>query len=93
MISNFLYSPGGPPEIEYIRHSTFDINDGRQSFAIQNTFSFIQEGLNGKDRYSDNIKHRAESQMLGMLGLLNYAYNNCKKIKKLVADEQRKADP
>ena len=48
-VSNFIYSPGGPPEIEYIRHSTFDINDGSQSFAIQNTFSFIQEGLNGKD--------------------------------------------
>ena len=89
-ISNFLYSPGGPPEIEYIRHSTFDINDGRQSFAIQNTFSFIQEGLNGRDRYSDNIKHRTESHMLGMLGLLNYANNNCKRIKKLVADEQKK---
>ena len=73
-ISNFIYSPGGPPEIDYIRHSTFDINDGRQSFAIQNTFSFIQEGLNGRDRFADNIKHRAESQMRGMRGLLEYTY-------------------
>ncbi len=55
------YCPGGPPGIDYIRPSTFDINDGRQCPGIQNTFSFIQEGLNGKDSL-DNIKHRAEGQ-------------------------------
>jgi len=88
-VSNFIYSPGGPPEIEYIRHSTFDINDGRQSFAIQNTFSFIQEGLNGKDGLSDNLKHRAECQMSGMLGLLVFSYNNCGEIKKIVAGERK----
>lgn len=89
-VSNFIYSPGGPPETEYIRHSTFDINDGRQSFAIQNTFSFIQEGLNGKDGFAENIKHRAESQMYGMRGLLEFAYRNNKKIKTLVAEEREK---
>jgi len=81
--SYFEYSPGGPPEIEYIRHSTFDINDGRQSLGIQNTFSFIQEGLNGKDNFVDNIKHRAEGQMTGMLGLLEFTYNNKDEIKNL----------
>ncbi|MBK8883820.1 MAG: hypothetical protein IPN67_16015 [Bacteroidales bacterium] len=89
-VSNFIYSPGGPPELDYIRHSTFDINDGRQSFAIQNTLSFIQEGLNGTDRFADNIKHRAESQMSGMRGLLEYTYRNSKKIKSLVARERAK---
>jgi len=89
-ISSSIYSPGGPPEIEYIRHSTFDINDGRQSFAILNTFSFIQEGLNGQDAFADNIKHRAEGQMTGMRGLLEYAYNNCRTIKKTVAGERKK---
>jgi hypothetical protein len=89
-VSNFIYSPGGPPEAEYIRHSTFDINDGRQSFAILNTFSFIQEGLNGKDSFADNIKRRAEGQMTGMRGLLEYAYNNCRTIKKTVAGERKK---
>ena len=78
------YSPGGPPEIDYIRHSTFDINDGRQSFGIQNTFSFIQEGLNGQDGSLDNIKHRAEGQMTGMRGLLEFVYNNKDEIKNLV---------
>ena len=87
--SSFEYSPGGPPEIDYIRHSTFDINDGRQSLGIQNTFSFIQEGLNGKDVFVDNIKHRAEGQMTGMLGLLEFAYKNKDEIKNLV-NEGRK---
>ena len=83
--SYFEYSPGGPPEIDYIRHSTFDINDGRQSLGIQNTFSFIQEGLNGKDVFIDNIHHRAEGQMTGMLGLLEFAYKNKDEIKNLVS--------
>jgi hypothetical protein len=89
-VSNFIYSPGGPPEAEYIRHSTFDINDGRQSFAILNTFSFIQEGLNGKDSFADNIKRRAEGQMTGMRGLLEYAFLNSRTIKKTVAGERKK---
>jgi hypothetical protein len=89
-VSNFIYTPGGPPEIEYIRHSTFDINDGRQSFGIQNSLSFIQEGLNGKDAFTDNLKHRAESQMTGMRGLLEFTYHNKKEIKKLVANERNK---
>mgnify|MGYP003487514854 FL=1 len=88
--SYFEYSPGGPPEIDYIRHSTFDINDGRQSLGIQNTFSFIQEGLNGKDVYVDNIKHRAEGQMTGMRGLLEFAYNHKDQIKSLVKTEREK---
>ena len=88
--SYFEYSPGGPPEIEYIRHSTFDINDGRQSLGIQNTFSFIQEGLNGKDNFVDNIKHRAEGQMTGMLGLLEFTYNNKDEIKNLVKNGREK---
>ena len=88
--SYFEYSPGGPPEIDYIRHSTFDINDGRQSLGIQNTFSFIQEGLNGEDVFLDNIKHRAEGQMTGMRGLLEFAYNHKDEIKSLVKTERDK---
>lgn len=88
--SAFTYCPGGPPESAYIRHSTFDINDGRQSFGIQNTFSFIQEGMNGKDDSIENLQQRAESQMAGMRGLLEYIYGNKDRVKKLVADEREK---
>ncbi|MCX6246731.1 MAG: M14 family zinc carboxypeptidase [Bacteroidetes bacterium] len=94
--SSFTYSPGGPPEIDYIRHSTFDINDGRQSFGIQGTFSFIQEGMNGKDDSIDNLQHRAEGQMAGMRGLLEYTYSNKGKIRTLISGERKKllsADP
>jgi len=88
-VSFFEYTPGGPPEGEYIRRSTFDINDGRQSFGIQNTFSIIQEGMNGTDRLVDNIKHRAESQMTGMRGFIEFVYNHKDEIKGMV-DEGRK---
>ena len=83
--TNFIYSPGGPPGINYVRHSTFDINDGRQGFGILNSFSFIQEGINGKDYSVENLKHRAEGQMTGMRCLLEYAYQNKEKIKMMVA--------
>lgn len=88
--TNFIYSPGGPPEINYIRHSTFDINDGRQSFAIQNSFSFIQEGLNGKDSNTENLRHRAEGQMTGMRCLIEYSCLNKEKIKRMVANDRKK---
>ncbi|MCX6278285.1 MAG: M14 family zinc carboxypeptidase [Bacteroidetes bacterium] len=88
--SSFEYCPGGPPEIDYIRHSTFDINDGRQSFGIQNTFSFIQEGMNGKDDSIENIRRRAEGQMTGMRGMLEYVYLHKDKIKEIVTDGRKK---
>ena len=88
--SSFIYCPGGPPELAYIRHSTFDINDGRQSFGIQNTFSFIQEGMNGKDDLAENLKHRAEGQMTGIRGMLEYVFFHKDNIKNLVAGEREK---
>jgi len=87
--SSFEYCPGGPPGIHYIRHSTFDINDGRQSLGIQNTFSFIQEGMNGTDDFIENIRHRALGQMTGMQGLLEYSFRHKDQIKRLV-DSARK---
>lgn len=87
--SYFEYLPGGPPEINYIRRSTFDINDGRQSMGVQNTFSFIQEGKNGKDSL-ENIERRTEGQMTGMMGLLVYSYNHKDEIKDIVSSEREK---
>lgn len=88
--SAFHYLPGGPPEINYLRYSTFDINDGRQSFGIQSTFAFIQEGMNGENYSTDNIERRAKSQMIGMLGLLNFSYDTKEEIKNLVTSERKK---
>jgi len=89
-ISNGPYSPGGPTEDTYIRYSTFDINDGRQSYGIQNTFSFIQEGLNGEDSFVQNLSHRAFSQSRGMLALLEFVYKNGREMKKIVREERKK---
>lgn len=88
--SAFHYLPGGPVGVDYLRYSTFDINDGRQSLGIQNTFSFIQEGMNGENYSTDNLERRAKSQMAGMLALLKFSYENKKIIKKIVAEERKK---
>ena len=83
-ITASLYCPGGPPGTSYIRHSTFDINDGRQSFGIQNTLSFIQEGMNGNDSFAENIINRSRAQMYGMKALLEFVHSNRETIKTLV---------
>lgn len=88
--SNSIYAPGGPPETDYIRHSTYDINDGRQSFGIQNTFSLIQEGLNGEDNFKMRIQHRARGQMTGMRALLDFTFQKAKTIKKMVEKQRKK---
>jgi hypothetical protein len=87
--TNTIYSPGGPPGVDYTRHSTFDINDGRQSLGILNSFSFIQEGLNGIDYSADRLQHRAEGQMTGMRGLLEFSYQNAEKIKTMIAADRK----
>jgi hypothetical protein len=83
------YIPAGPPEINLIRYSTYDINDGRQSLGIQNSFSFIQEGKNGRDSI-ENIQRRTEGQFHGMLGFLGFIYEHKDKIKSLVKEEREK---
>lgn len=83
------YTPGGPPEIEYIRHSTYDINDGRQGFGSLATLSFIQEGINGRDSIHQ-IERRAKSQLAGMRGYLEFIHNNAGKIKEMVKSEREK---
>jgi hypothetical protein len=90
--SAFEYSPGDPPGQGYTRHSTFDINDGRQSFGILNTFSLIQEGMNGEDNFIERIEQRAEEQKDGMMGLLLFVNKHARGIKKMV-DKERAAIP
>jgi hypothetical protein len=83
------YIPGGPPEVNYMRYSTYDINDGRQSLGIQNSFSFIQEGKNGEDSL-DNINRRANGQALGMFGFLEFVYSHKDFIKGMIYEERDK---
>lgn len=78
------YTIGSLIRNEGFRYSTVDINDGRQSFGICNTFSFIFEGINNPAD-TGNIKHRAESQFVAAEGLLLHVCQNADTIKKMVA--------
>ena len=84
------YILGGPPGISRMRHSTVDINDGRQSFGILNSFSFILEGKNGRDQNIENIRHRAEGQKTAIQAFISFVSQNREKIKNLVNNERNK---
>lgn len=66
------YIVGSP---EGIRYSTTNINDGRQSFAILNTFSLIIEGKNARSP-EEYIERRAEGQRLAIKAVLRFAVDN-----------------
>lgn len=81
--SFFEYTVGSLAHNERLRHSTVDINDGRQSTGIQNTLSVIIEGLNGLDSL-ENIKHRSEGQYIASLAITDYVFKNASKVKAAV---------
>lgn len=83
-LSFFHYIVGPAPQIGYTRHSTADINDGRQSFGILNTMSFIFEGLNGTDRYSDSLQRRSFAQYAALNLLLNKIGRDASLVKEIV---------
>ena len=71
------------PGEEIFRRSTTDINDGRNSFGIFNTFSFIQEisGNNDLDGYRDRSRWAFE----GLTAFLQTVYDNSREIGTLAA--------
>ncbi len=81
--SFFEYTLGHFPSGERLRHSTVDINDGRQSLGICNTLSFIVEGKRGEDTLS-NMKNRAWSQYYTALGILSMANEWAGEINRIV---------
>jgi hypothetical protein len=85
----FEYTLGGLPAGERLRHSTVDINDGRQSTGITNILSFIVEGKNGEDSI-DNIKRRAESQLKTVHALNKYVLRNKDQIIQIVTNAKEK---
>jgi len=86
----FNYLVGPAPQMGYSRHSTADINDGRQSFGILNTLSFIFEGLNGMDRYSDSLHRRAFAQNTALDLLLNKLYRDASLVEEIVKQGRNK---
>ena len=73
------YIVGSPFNKSRLRYSTTAINDGRQSFGIYNTFSFILEGK----RYGDAanmLQRRTQAQFETMLAFLEQIDNARKDI-------------
>lgn len=70
-----------------IRHSTTEINDGRQSFGILNSMSFIQEGRKWEG-LDDTLKRRAKSQLASVEALLDYCGQHAADIRSMIAAER-----
>ncbi len=79
---NYLVGP--VPNQGRTRHSTVDINDGRNSFAILNTLSFIYEGINGPDGYTGNLENRTYSQYEALIGMIEFLYSNAQQAVQMV---------
>ncbi len=73
-----------------VRHSTTDINDGRNGFGIDHTLSFILEGPNGLSR-EDRIWERAKGQLGFIEAFLSVCEASHEEIVALVADARAKA--
>lgn len=87
--SFFEYTLGNFARGERLRHSTVDINDGRQSFGICNTMSFIVEGKNGRDSVFE-IERRAKSQYLTAKSILETSVQHINEINRIVTEARKK---
>lgn len=78
------YIVGPTPDQGRTRHSTVDFDDGRQSFAIRNTLSFIYEGINGTDGFIENLERRTYGQYEALIALLDFSHKNASSIREKV---------
>ncbi len=72
-----------------VRPSTTSINDGRQSFAILNRFSFIVEGRNGR-KMNDELERRTLAQLAAIEGFLAFVNTHHERIRTMVETESAK---
>ncbi|MFZ5518054.1 MAG: M14 family zinc carboxypeptidase, partial [Candidatus Zhuqueibacterota bacterium] len=79
--NRYLITKGSP--LDYVRNSTTDIDDGRNSFGIQHTLSFIVEGLNGWSK-EDRIWQRGKHQLTLIQSFLTTCNENAEDIVSLV---------
>ncbi len=85
--NRYLITKGSPRD--YVRHSTTDINDGRNSFGIQHTLSFILEGINGWSK-EDRIWQRGKHQLALIRSFLTTCNENAGDIVSLVQNVRGK---
>ena len=86
--NRYLITKGGLND--FVRHSTTDINDGRNGFGIQLTLSFILEGLNPLGK-SEQIWQRAKYQQTLIENFISQCQEKSAQIKKLVDEIRRNA--
>ncbi len=77
----------GSPRM-YVRHSTTEINDGRQSFGILGAVSFIQEGRKWKS-LTDQLERRSRSQLASIEALLDFCSAHAHQIQEVVGEDCR----
>jgi hypothetical protein len=84
------YIVGPVPTEGRTRHSTVDIDDGRQSFAILNTLSLIYEGINGRDGFIESLERRTYGQYEAILAFLRFLHENADQTITLVENARQK---
>jgi hypothetical protein len=72
-----------------VRPSTTSIDDGRQSFAIRNRFSFIVEGKGGRGM-NDELQRRSAGQLAAIESFLEFVNLHSREIKTMVGAETKK---
>jgi hypothetical protein len=82
------YLVGTPFKESRLRYSTTAINDGRQSFGIYNTFSFIQEGIQ-YGNLTDKLEHRTKAQVTGITGFLKIINQHATNILQIIKDSRK----
>jgi hypothetical protein len=79
------YIVGSPSD--RVRHSTTEINDGRQSFGVLGAVSFIQEGIKWRTR-EDRLQRRVQSHLTAIQALLQYCSHHSQEIVQIVQKER-----
>ena len=79
------YIVGSPSD--RVRHSTTEINDGRQSFGVLGAVSFIQEGIKWRTR-EDRLERRVRSHLTAVQALLEYCSHHAHEIVQIVQKER-----
>ena len=93
-IAGFMHAQGyfyteyivGSPS-DRVRHSTTEINDGRQSFGILGSVSFIQEGIKWRTR-EDRLQRRVQSHLAAIVALLECCAHHAAEIAQIVQKER-----
>jgi hypothetical protein len=80
------YVVGSPGAI--IRHSTTEINDGRQSFGVEGTMSFIQEGRKWRT-LTDSLARRTLAQFTAIRALLSFVQENTTLTGQMVSEARK----